>query len=126
MGLLHGSGSVGSPLDHPSNTPPDMLFTVLSQLDAQPCRNRVCLLAGHLAGHIHIYRTAERLHLAPTLFYCQDVGQSIGQGYNCEISENPKPCTDRRGRRGSGSQYPSEPYALFHARTPVAELGELN
>ena len=51
--------------------------------------------------------------------------QTIGQGYNCgEISENPKPCTDRRGRRGSGSQYPSEPYALFHA--PVAELGELN
>ena len=61
--------------------------------------------------------------------YCQleDV-PPIGQGYNCgEISENPKPCTDRRGRRGSGSQYPSEPYALFHAR-PRLRVGrvELN
>ena len=32
-------------------------YFVTVQLDAQPCRNRVCLLAGHLAGHMEDSRT---------------------------------------------------------------------
>ena len=47
---------------------------------------------------------------------------TVCKGYiSSEIGEIAKPCVDRRGRRGSGSQHPNEPYAvLFNAPESVA------